>query len=87
MLLGDIVICPKVAFEQCGDHAGNEDDELALLTVHGVLHILGWDHDTPERTEAMRARERHHLATHHWRGPVPAGFRQDHDGPESGEAV
>ena len=79
MLLGDVVICPQVAHAQCHDHAGNEVDEMALLVVHGVLHILGWDHDTPEKTEAMRARERAHLTDFHWHGPVPAAFRQEQD--------
>lgn len=79
LLLGDVVICPEVARDQCADHAGNEVDEMALLVVHGVLHVLGWDHDTPEATEAMRARERDHLCRSHWNGPVPEGFRQHQD--------
>lgn len=77
LLLGDIVICPEVARDQAADHAGNLDDEMALLVVHGVLHILGWDHDTPEKTAAMQERERTLLAEHHWRGEVPTTFRQD----------
>ncbi|MGA0878332.1 MAG: rRNA maturation RNase YbeY [Ilumatobacteraceae bacterium] len=77
LLLGDIVICPEVARNQAADHAGNLDDELALLVVHGVLHILGWDHDTPEKTAAMQARERTLLAELHWHGEVPATFRQE----------
>ena len=78
MLLGDVVICPSVAAEQAPTHAGNLDDELALLVVHGILHVLGHDHDTPEATDEMRRRELALLETHHWGGPAPAGFRQDH---------
>ena len=37
------------------DHAGTVDDELALLIVHGVLHVLGRDHAEPEEAEEMRA--------------------------------
>ncbi len=78
-LLGDIVIAPAVAGEQFADHAGTYDDELALLVVHGVLHILGHDHAEPDERLLMRGRERALLMAHHWRGPAPAAFRHDHD--------
>lgn len=77
LLLGDIVICPEVARDQAPGHAGTLDDEVALLVVHGVLHILGWDHDTPDTTAAMQAREREHLSAFHWKGDAPAAFRQE----------
>jgi probable rRNA maturation factor len=64
-LLGDVVICPAVAHANAPDHAGTFDDELALLVVHGVLHLLGMDHEDPEEAEAMEAKERAHLARHH----------------------
>jgi probable rRNA maturation factor len=76
VLLGDVVVCPIVAAEQAPQHAGTLDDELALLVVHGVLHVLGHDHATPAETEVMQARERELLERHHWHGPAPAGFRQ-----------
>ncbi len=78
-LLGDIVICPTVAFDQFPDHAGTFDDELALLVVHGVLHVLGHDHIEPDETAAMRARELMLLEQHHWGRPAPQGFRQAQD--------
>lgn len=77
LLLGDVVVCPAVAARQAPTHAGTVDDELALLVVHGVLHVLGHDHDTPEATAAMRARELQLLEEHHWKGPAPEGFRQE----------
>ena len=53
-LLGDIVLCPEVARRQ-GEQAPTRhsmDEELQLLTVHGVLHLLGYDHEEPaERAE------------------------------------
>jgi probable rRNA maturation factor len=58
LLLGDVVICPAVAARNAPTHAGTYDDEIALLVVHGVLHVLGWDHATPEETLQMQARER-----------------------------
>ena len=78
-LLGDVLVCPKVAVRQAPEHAGNTDDEIALLVVHGVLHVLGYDHAIEEDALRMRDRELHILCEHHWRGPAPEGFRQDHD--------
>ena len=52
-VLGDVVLCPEVAERQAGE-AGHETlDELRLLTVHGVLHLLGFDHATPEEHAEM----------------------------------
>jgi probable rRNA maturation factor len=45
--------------------------------VHGVLHVLGYDHHEPDQTAAMRGRELALLEAHHWGGPAPAGFRQE----------
>ena len=77
-LIGDIVICPAIAATAAPGHAGNLDDELALLIVHGVLHISGHDHAEADETATMRARELALLVEHHWSGPVPDGFRQIH---------
>lgn len=65
MLLGDVVVCPAVAARQAPEHAGSYDDELALLVVHGVLHVLGMDHADPEAAAVMQARERELLDRHH----------------------
>ncbi len=71
LLLGDVVVCPAVAARQAPEHAGGPhhggttDDEIALLIVHGILHILGMDHAEPEETEAMQARERELLERFH----------------------
>jgi len=58
LLLGDVVVCPQVAATNAPTHAGTYDDELALLVVHGVLHVLGMDHADPEEEAAMQAKER-----------------------------
>jgi probable rRNA maturation factor len=79
LLLGDVVVCPAIAAEQAPDHAGSVEDELALLVVHGVLHVLGYDHAEPADTARMRARELDHLRAYHWAGDAPAGFRQEQD--------
>lgn len=77
LLLGDVVVCPAVAARNAPDHAGTLDDEIALLVVHGVLHVLGRDHAEPEEAAEMRARELALLEAHHWGGPAPEGFRQE----------
>jgi probable rRNA maturation factor len=81
VLLGDVVVCPAIAAIAAPDHGGTLDDELALLVVHGILHVLGHDHAEPDETATMRARERELLAELHWHGPAPATFRQEHRDP------
>lgn len=78
LLLGDVLVCPSVAYAQAPAHAGTYDDELALLLVHGILHILGHDHENDADTQIMRNRELDILQKHHWNGPVPPAFRQEH---------
>jgi probable rRNA maturation factor len=58
ILVGDVVICPKVAERQAHDHLVPLEDEMALLVVHGVLHLLGFDHEDEDEAEAMERRER-----------------------------
>jgi probable rRNA maturation factor len=67
LLLGDVVVCPAVALRQAPTHAGSYEDELALLVVHGVLHVLGHDHAEPDETAVMQARERELLDRFHHR--------------------
>jgi probable rRNA maturation factor len=64
-LLGDVVICPVVAHRNAPEHAGTFEDELALLLVHGLLHLLGMDHEDPDEAEVMEAKERDLLSRHH----------------------
>jgi probable rRNA maturation factor len=65
VLLGDVVVCPAVAARNAGDHGVSVDDELALLVVHGLLHLLGMDHDVDEEADRMERRERELLALFH----------------------
>lgn len=67
-LVGDVVVCAAVAAAGAADHAGTVDDEIALLVVHGALHLLGHDHAEDGEREAMQGRERALLAAHH--GPL-----------------
>src|SRR5918996_1649080 len=60
-VLGDVVVCPQVARRQA-DEKRSLDDEVALLVVHGVLHLLNYDHAEDHESEAMRKRESELLA-------------------------
>lgn len=52
-LLGDIVLCPQVAVGQAQAAGHSLLDELLLLTCHGLLHLLGFDHAEPEEEREM----------------------------------
>ncbi len=51
--LGDVIICPAVVEANAQAHGVSCDSEMALVVVHGLLHLLGWDHDTEEREAYM----------------------------------
>ncbi|MHB1987820.1 MAG: rRNA maturation RNase YbeY [Acidimicrobiales bacterium] len=68
VMIGDIVICPAVAWRNAPEHAGSYDDEIALLVVHGILHLLGMDHEEQGQAEAMEALEQELLQRHHGAG-------------------
>jgi len=57
ILLGDVVICPAVAASNAVEHEVSFEDELALLVVHGLLHLLGMDHEIDAEAERMEAVE------------------------------
>jgi probable rRNA maturation factor len=65
LLLGDVVICPTVAAGNAVDHGVSVEDELALLVVHGILHLLGMDHEDPAEAELMERREQELLARYY----------------------
>ncbi|HLX89009.1 MAG TPA: rRNA maturation RNase YbeY, partial [Acidimicrobiales bacterium] len=65
VLLGDVVVCPTVAGRNAVDHGVTVDDEVALLVVHGLLHLLGMDHLETVEAERMEQRERELLARFH----------------------
>jgi probable rRNA maturation factor len=65
LLLGDVVVCPAVAARNAPSHAGTYDNEIALLVVHGILHVLGHDHAEVEETAVMQAKERELLDRFH----------------------
>jgi probable rRNA maturation factor len=54
-ILGDIVLCPEFVGAQAVAAGRTLDEELQFLTVHGTLHLIGWDHMTPADYAAMFA--------------------------------
>ncbi|MGO1316976.1 MAG: rRNA maturation RNase YbeY [Cellulomonadaceae bacterium] len=62
-LLGDVVLCPDVAAKQARGAGHSTVEEMLLLTTHGILHLLGYDHAEPEEEKEMFALQRHLLLT------------------------
>ena len=56
-LLGDVVISPQVAEEQASKYHHSPEKELVILLVHGILHLLGFDHEIPEERTTMEEKE------------------------------
>jgi len=52
-ILGDLLVCPQYAVAQAPRFHRSPDDELALLTIHGILHLLGYDHAEPDEEREM----------------------------------
>lgn len=62
VLLGDIFICPSVVAANAAREQVPFEDEMALMVVHGLLHLLGYDHIVDAEAEMMEQREREVLA-------------------------
>ena len=62
-MLGDVVLCPEVAAEQARAAGHSTSEELLLLTVHGILHLLGFDHAEPAEEKEMFDLQRKLLLT------------------------
>lgn len=56
-LLGDVVICPSVAKRQAEEYKVPYEEELDMLVVHGLLHLLGYDHGTEDELAEMESRQ------------------------------
>jgi len=67
-VLGDLVVCPAVAERQGATAGHGTEAELELLTVHGILHLLGYDHAEPEEHREMFGLQDELLAAWRQRG-------------------
>jgi probable rRNA maturation factor len=85
-VLGDLAICPTIAERQAeearakGQPGYSRDDEIDLLTVHGILHLLGYDHAEPEEHREMFGLQARLLAE--WQG-ARRGETMPGDEPET----
>jgi probable rRNA maturation factor len=70
-VVGDIVLCPQVAAAQAPENGQTAEQEMDLLTVHGVLHLLGYDHAEPDERREMFALQSRLLAE--WYDPRRKG--------------
>lgn len=58
-LLGDVVLCPTITAAQAAEHGRTPDDEAEYLLVHGILHLVGFDHgDADEKAEMFGLKDR-----------------------------
>ncbi len=62
VVLGDLVICPSVVAREAAEQNKPLAAHYAHLTVHGMLHLQGWDHEEDEAAQAMEDEERKILA-------------------------
>ena len=60
--LGDVIVAPAYVTAQAEENGVLPEDEMALMVVHGTLHLLGYDHPDDALAEVMEAREREILA-------------------------
>lgn len=63
-VLGDVIISVETAFRQATENGVKPDEELALLLIHGLLHLLGHDHETGGRQAKTMARAEGELLAH-----------------------
>jgi probable rRNA maturation factor len=68
-ILGDLMLCPSVAERQAVTAGHTTEAELELLSVHGILHLLGYDHAEPEEHAEMFGLQDELLAA--WRQRTP----------------
>ncbi len=79
-LLGDIVICEEKVQQEAGEQGKSIDVHRAHLLVHGVLHLLGFDHEKDDEAESMECLERNIMAALGFPDPyeeVPVAGKQD----------
>jgi len=82
-LLGDVVLCPQVAAAQARQAGHSAQQELEMLCVHGILHLLGYDHADPEEEAEMFGLQGELLQA--WRDERAAGIAPDRPGSAAEE--
>lgn len=57
LVLGDVIVAPAYVRRQAEEHGVSFEDEMALMVIHGILHLLGYDHVDDDEAERMEGRE------------------------------
>jgi probable rRNA maturation factor len=58
LMIGDVIIAPTYVRRQAKEFGVSFEDEMALMATHGILHLIGYDHEADEDAERMEQRER-----------------------------
>lgn len=88
VLLGDLVLCPEVARRQAEAEGRTYEQEMRLLTVHGILHLLGYDHGEPEeQREMFGLQDRLLEAWGKGRSSAPNGYELDAGGEDKSDTA
>jgi probable rRNA maturation factor len=58
LMLGDVIVAPTYVRRQAEEYGVRYEDEMALMATHGILHLMGYDHEADEDAERMEQRER-----------------------------
>src|SRR5690606_6230626 len=85
-VLGDVVLCPSVARKQAAQAGHSVEDEILLLTTHGILHLLGFDHAEPAQEREMFDLQRTLLLTYLARRGRTTTAAPDARTPDAGPA-
>lgn len=86
-VLGDVVLCPSVARKQAAQAGHSVEDEILLLTTHGILHLLGFDHAEPAQEREMFDLQRTLLLTYLARRGRTTTAAPDARTPDAGPAT
>ncbi len=62
-VVGQVVVAPDFTVGRCAERGWDPDDEIAMLTIHGLLHVLGWDHEDEDQRRRMADLEEERLRT------------------------
>jgi probable rRNA maturation factor len=60
--LGEIVLCPPVIYKDAAKYGITYQEAVELMFVHGLLHLVGYDHTNPRQEKRMKSKERHYLS-------------------------
>lgn len=82
-ILGEVFVCPQTAVDRALTHAIDPDEETALYTLHGLLHLIGYDDQEPKAKAKMRRKERRYMAEFKTLAILPITSRRSAQNPHT----